>query len=388
MHELLKGLSSDNDVDVLTLSDGTPDSGAAVEQLRADGFAVDPIVHRPPTSAAVLRSLRTGRSFYRTRFASDAFSLALQARIARHRYDVVQCEFAYMAQYAPAEPAHNGPRWILDAHNVEFRLNQTLAGIGQGSRGAVYRAYARREQRLRHSEELDACRRVDRVVSVSDTDRDVLLRELPGLGVDVVPNGVDVERFSPSLRPETDRAPSAIFVGKMDYRPNVDAVVWFCSEILPLIARRHAGFVFTICGGPTARSIRALSTNPAVRVLGPVADTRPFLDDAAVAVVPLRAGSGTRLKILEAMAMARPVVATSIASEGLDVDDGVHVMIGDTPEAIAERVVGLLESPETRRQIGCAGRELVEQRYGWTVAVARLEDVYRNALAGDGRRSQ
>ena len=216
MHELLKGLSSDNDVDVLTLSDGTPDSGAAVEQLRADGFAVDPIVHRPPTSAAVLRSLRTGRSFYRTRFASDAFSLALQARIARHRYDVVQCEFAYMAQYAPAEPAHNGPRWILDAHNVEFRLNQTLAGIGQGSRGAVYRAYARREQRLRHSEELDACRRVDRVVSVSDTDRDVLLRELPGLGVDVVPNGVDVERFSPSLRPETDRAPSAIFVGKID----------------------------------------------------------------------------------------------------------------------------------------------------------------------------
>lgn len=381
IYELLKGLSRRNTVDVLTLSDATPESNVAVEQLRREGFEVEAVPHGPRTSAALVRSLRAGRSLYGTRFASAAFAEALGMRLAAHDYDVVQCELAYTAQYAPAGRSRARPRWVLDAHNVEFRLNETLAQSMRGLNGLTYRVYAQRERRLRRAEELESCLRVDRVVTVSNVDRDVLRRELPDLDAEVVPNGVDLERFTPSGRAEQDRAEGAVFIGKMDYRPNVDAVEWFCSEILPLVRRRLPEFTFTICGAPATRSVVALGRLPGVRVAGRVADTRPYLDETAVVVVPLRAGSGTRLKILEALAMARPVVATTLAAEGLEADDGVHLLIADAPYAFAERVVRLVEDVAERRRLGRAGRSLVEQRYGWETAVARLEEVYAGLLA-------
>lgn len=381
IYELLKGLSRRNTVDVLTLSNATPDSTMAVEQLRQEGFEVEAVRHCPRTSAALVRSLRTNRSLYGTRFASVAFAEALDARLAACSYDVVQCEFAYTAQYAPDGRSRARPRWVLDAHNVEFRLNETLAQSMRGLKGAAYRVYAQREQRLRRVDELAACLRVDRVVTVSTIDRNVLRRELPDLGVEVVPNGVDLERFSPSDRSEDDRAQGAVFIGKMDYRPNVDAVEWFCSEILPLVRRTLPEFTFTICGAPTTQAVLALGRLPGVRVTGRVADARSFLDEAAVVVVPLRAGSGTRLKILEALAMARPVVATTLAAEGLETDDDVHLLLADAPDAFAEHVVRLAEDVVERRRLGRAGRSLVEQRYGWKAAVTRLEEVYADLLA-------
>jgi sugar transferase (PEP-CTERM/EpsH1 system associated) len=384
IYELLRGLSRRNTVDVLTLSDATPESNVAVEQLRREGFEVEAVPHGPRTSAALVQSLRAGRSLYGTRFASTAFAEALDTRLAKHDYDVVQCEFAYTAQYAPTGRSRAGPRWVLDAHNVEFRLNETLAQSTRGLKGLTYRVYAQRERRLRRAEELEACLRVDRVVTVSNVDRDVLRFELPDLDAEVVPNGVDLERFTPSRRAEQDRAQGAVFIGKMDYRPNVDAVEWFCSEILPLVRRKRPGFTFTICGAPATRAVVALGRLPGVRVAGRVADTRPSLDEAAVVVVPLRAGSGTRLKILEALAMARPVVATTLAAEGLEVDDGVHLLIADAPDAFAERVVRLAEDVAERRRLGRAGRSLVEQRYGWETAVALLEEVYADLLAEQG----
>ena len=383
IYQLLKGLSLRNTVDVLTLVDGTAESRAAVEHLRLEGFDVVPVAHHSPTFVAVLESLRSGHSFYGTRFASTAFAEALDARLRTRDYDIVQCEFAYTGQYAPAKRTRRGPRWVLDAHNVEFRLNETLAESVRGVKGAAYRTYARREQRLRRAEELDACQRVDRVVTVSDVDRRVLLGELPDLHADVVPNGVDLERFTPSPRAECEHTQGAVFIGKMDYRPNVQAVQWFCAEVLPLVRRRLPEFTFTICGAPTTQSVVALAKQPGVSVTGYVPDVRPVLDEAALVVVPLRAGSGTRLKILEAWAMGRPVVATGLAAEGLEAEDGTHLLIGDTPEVFAAHTIHLAEHPDLRSRFGRAGRDLVETSYGWDTVIARLEQVYRDLLAED-----
>ena len=301
--------------------------------------------------------------------------------LAQCAFDIVQCEFSYMGAYAGSRPRRGGAKWVMDAHNVEFRLNQTLARTTEGLSGLVYRKYADREARLRRREELEACHQMDRVITVSASDREILRRDAPGLEVDVVSNGVDVSWFAPSGSLESARRPSAVFVGKMDYRPNVDAVRWFCREILPFVKSRIPAFAFTICGSNPVASVLELEKIAGVVVTGRVPDTRPYLDEAAVAVVPLRAGSGTRLKLLEAMAMGRPVVSTRIGAEGLDVVSGEHFAEVESANAFAQRVVELLENPGERERLGRAGRGLVEASYGWPAIVSRLERVYEELLA-------
>jgi polysaccharide biosynthesis protein PslH len=254
-------------------------------------------------------------------------------------------------------------------------------GIRRGVGGLAYRAYAHRELKLRRREELRACHRMDRVLTVSEEDRRALRTELPGLEAAVVPNGVDLERFSPAGEP---KGASAVFVGKMDYRPNVDAVRWFCAEVLPRVRAAVPGFVFTVVGSRPVSAVRELGRLPGVRVTGRVAETRPYVRDAAIAVVPLRAGSGTRLKILEALAMGRPVVSTTLGCEGLDTVDGAHLAVADSPEGFAERVVRLLRHDGERARLGRHGRQLVAERYGWTASVARLEATYEELVGVAG----
>ncbi|MGZ4316388.1 MAG: glycosyltransferase [Gaiellaceae bacterium] len=382
IYEILKGLSARHTVDLLALADDASESQAAVDQLRAEGLDVCTVAYRrQPMPVTFLRALGKRSSLYGTLFASRAFATTLRDRLRARDYDIVQCEFPYTALYAPPRTAAARVHWVLDAHNVEFRLNETLLRTTPGLEGAMYRLYARRELSRRRSEELAACLRVNRVVAVSADDRNVLLRALPNLKIDVVPNGVDLGRFRPSDRPEAEREPSAVFVGKMDYRPNVDAVRWFCTEVLPLVREAVPGFTFTICGAQPHRTVLDLGRLQGVSVTGRVPDTRPFVDGAAVVAAPIRAGSGTRLKILEALAMGRPVVTTPLGVEGLELDDGVHVLIANEARDFADCVVRLLRDPSEREKLSREGRQRVEQRYGWPVAIAKLESVYAALLA-------
>jgi glycosyltransferase involved in cell wall biosynthesis len=213
------------------------------------------------------------------------------------------------------------------------------------------------------------------VFTTSEDDREVLARELPGLRASVVPNGVDLERFTRRAGAPADRA-GAVFVGKMDYRPNVDAAVWFCDEVLPRVRERDPEFRFTIVGAEPAPAVRALGKRRGVEVTGFVDDTRPYLESAALAVAPLRSGSGTRLKILEALAMETPVVTTTTGAEGIDARDGEHLWREDDPAAFADRVVEVAAGDRAAEAVGRAGRELVERRYGWkAIAASAAETV-------------
>jgi sugar transferase (PEP-CTERM/EpsH1 system associated) len=380
--EIIKGLSKHHQVTLLTLADRQDGSVAAVEQLRTEGIEVHAVARRPvPRHSVAIHAVRARRSLYGTAFASRALATMLNTHLKRQAFDIVQCEFSYMGSYAPPRTHAGSPSWVLDAHNVEFRLTETLADTRRGLSGLVYRRYAARERKLRRAEELDACHRVARVVAVSPSDRDTLLTVAPSLKVDVVPNGIDLDRFTPADVPESDRQPHALFVGKMDYRPNVDAVQWFCREVLPLVRSRSPTFRFTICGAHPTRAVRELARVDGVLVTGRVPDTRPYLDDAAISVIPLRAGSGTRLKMLEAMAMGRPVVSTSIGAEGLDAVSGIHFIKANTATEFAARIVELLDQPAERERLGSAGRRLVEARYGWPAIVSLLEKTYEELVA-------
>jgi glycosyltransferase involved in cell wall biosynthesis len=177
-----------------------------------------------------------------------------------------------------------------------------------------------------------------------------------------------------------------MFIGNMGYPPCVDAVLYFCSEILPLIRQAIEPIELWIVGADPRPEVLRLNGSD-VRVTGRVEDVVPYYQQSTVCVVPLRAGGGTRLKILEAMALGRPVVSTTIGCEGLDVVDGEHLYIADTPEEFAEKTVRLLRNRQSYQHIRANGRQLVEARYSWDRIAERLMDVYEEVVASPNGES-
>jgi glycosyltransferase involved in cell wall biosynthesis len=213
---------------------------------------------------------------------------------------------------------------------------------------------------------------------MSETDRQVLLAANPRLRVEVAPNGVDTHAFRPLPAPEGP--PALVFVGNMSYPPCVDAMVWFCSEILPLIRAQRPGVEMWIVGINPAPEVRRLEGD-GVHVTGRVPDVTPYYERSGVSVVPIRAGGGTRLKILEAMALGRPVVSTTIGAEGLDIMDGNHVLLADDPRQFAEKTLQLLSDAELYRRLAADGRALAVNRYDWDVIARDLLRVFSDVAA-------
>jgi glycosyltransferase involved in cell wall biosynthesis len=193
----------------------------------------------------------------------------------------------------------------------------------------------------------------------------------------VIPNGVDIQKYQPL--PAEVTSPTLLFIGNMGYPPCVDAVVYFCREIFPQIQRTVSGVKLWIVGRNPRSEVVKLNSDR-VHVTGQVEDVIPYYRKGAVCVVPLRAGGGTRLKILEAMALGRPVVSTTIGCEGLDVIDGEHLFIADKPVQFAEKTKRLLTDRQLYQQISTRGRQLVEARYDWDKIANQLIDVYGEVL--------
>ena len=175
------------------------------------------------------------------------------------------------------------------------------------------------------------------------------------------------------MLPRPEGPPSLIFIGNMGYRPNEDAILYFCKEILPIVRQRLPDVELWIVGTNPPPSVQALA-GPGVHVTGRVPDVREFYERCTVSIVPLRSGSGTRLKILEAMALGRPVVSTSIGCEGLEVVDRRHLMVADAPAGFAQRTIELLENEETRSLMVDDARELAVKRYDWDVIAGDLAE--------------
>jgi polysaccharide biosynthesis protein PslH len=223
----------------------------------------------------------------------------------------------------------------------------------------------------RYAERFDAC------TTVSEIDRAFLLKANPRLRVEVIPNGVDIKKYQP-LPPE-NTAPALLFIGNMAYQPCVDAVLYFCREIFPLIRRTIGAAELWIVGRDPRPEVLRLN-GEGVHVTGRVDDVIPYYRQSAVCVVPLRAGGGTRLKILEAMALGRPVVSTTIGCEGLDVADGEHLLVADSPELFAEKTIRLLTDQRLYQRISINGRQLVETSYDWDKIAGRLMEIYAELL--------
>jgi glycosyltransferase involved in cell wall biosynthesis len=226
--------------------------------------------------------------------------------------------------------------------------------------------------------EAEVCRRADRVVAMSDADRDAILTIAPDVEVTIVPNGVDLEEHTGYDGPAQPF--DLVFTGKMDFRPNVDAMLWFGREVWPLIRQGRPQAKFAIVGQRPHASLEPLREVPGITITGWVPDIRPYIAGATVYVAPLRMGGGTRLKLLQAMAMEAAIVATTLGAEGFPVSHGHQLLLADTPESFAQTVLSLLEEPERRAQLASAARRFVEANYGWDILVPKLERLYEHPI--------
>jgi polysaccharide biosynthesis protein PslH len=325
-----------------------------------------------------VRSLGSSRSYERLRVTQPALQRSLDRILRAKRFDVVNVEFPYFGHYElrQAPPGERRPSLIVDSHEIAYDLGRQFASVG-GSLGR--RLYARANWRKLRREELGAYREADGVCVCSVADERRLLDEAPGTRTAVIPNAADVEYYKP--RP-TDPLPdgrTVVYFGLLSTVPNIDGVIHFVQDIWPRIVGAVPGARCKIIGGRPPPSLLALA-GPQVELTGFVPDLRPHLAAAAAVVVPLRLGGGTRLKIVEAMAMGKAIVSTSLGAEGIEAVPGRDIFIEDEPARFADAVCRLLVEPGLAALICQSARRLAVERYAWSGAARALEDFYRQIL--------
>lgn len=325
------------------------------------------------------------------RLASPAMDrcLAGLAETLAGQVDVLQVEGIEMAPFGLAlreqlargqrpEQGDRTPRLVYDAHNAEWILQDRAwrADLRRGPAGLPGVLYSLVQTAKLRRYERRLLRAADAVVSVSAADAAVLRALAPGVDPVVVPNGVDTETYQPDPAVAAD-PDLVVFTGKMDFRPNIDGMAWFGEAVWPLARAMRPTLRLEIVGRDPVPRVRALaSTTTGITVTGAVPDVRPFIARAGIVVVPLRVGGGTRLKVLEAMAAGKAIVATRLGAEGLDLVDGREAVLADEPEAMARAIVALAGDGARRAELGRAARSRAERDYGWEGLVRGMEGVY------------
>jgi glycosyltransferase involved in cell wall biosynthesis len=267
---------------------------------------------------------------------------------------------------------------ITDAHNVEYDMCHRAYEQGKG---LLRRAYLYDQYRLLKREELQACGAGEALLTTSERDKQVFRRDLRDQAIDVVPNGVDLEYFTPGAGEQVPG--SIVFCGLMNYAPNDQGMTWFLDRVFPLVRREVAGARVTVVGSGPSRALLSRASD-AVTVTGYVKDVRPHVAAGQVYVVPLLVGGGTRLKALEAMAMGKAIVTTSVGCEGIDLEHEESALFADSPEELARAVIRLFRDPALRTRLAEKARAIAIEKYGWRAIGDKLDVVCRS-VAERGR---
>ena len=282
----------------------------------------------------------------------------LRALLKQETYDVILCDFVSAAGVIPWDSPI--PK-VLFTHNVEATIWRRHYEFATNP---IWKAISLLEWRKMKAAELRYLRLADRVLTVSETDRDAFSAFVDPAKITVIPTGVDVNYFHPI--PLQESQSSLVFTGSMDWLPNEDAILYFVDAILPLVKPQCPDVSLEVVGRSPSRKLQALAkSEKSVRLTGWVEDIRPFIARGSICIVPLRIGGGTRLKIFEAMAMSKAVVSTSIGAEGLPVQAGENILLADTPQEFADSVISLLGDARERQRLGSAARTLVHENYSW-----------------------
>ena len=367
---LLKQIAQKSDVTLLAL-ETQPTDADGVYQLQQLGIQVHLVPNAPTLPRLSLGTLAT--AFFKrqpitvARYDLPAYRQKFKELIATDTFDIVHYEMFHTAQFR-AETDLPG---VLSQQNVDSAIwrrlcDETVNPFYKFAYWTQQLAFQRYERVL--SPKFDA------VTCTSDIDAAVFQRHCAEDIIEIIPNGVDVAHYQPDF--STEAPAHLIYIGSMDWYPNEDAVAFFADEVLPQIHAEVPDVKFSIVGGNPSARVQKLAETEGIVVTGRVPEIKPYFAEATVFVVPLRIGSGTRLKILEALAMGKAIVSTSVGAEGLDLKDGEEIFIADEPTVFAEAVTRLLKDPSLRRRIGEKGRARVEQDYDWRSISEKLHQLY------------
>jgi glycosyltransferase involved in cell wall biosynthesis len=345
-------------------------------------------IHAVPTPTRSIKTrlrdlLFSNQADMARRFYSPEYSSALSTLLAQNDYDLVHIESLEMAAYLPIIRSQSGIHIIYDSFNAEFDLQRLIFNIDRHDParlpGAIYSLIQWR--RLTRFERY-VCQQVDRVIAVSEPDAKAFRKLAPNAAVDVVPNGIYVDEYTqPSSQLELGSA-ALLFTGTMNYRPNVDAVLWFADNVLSEIRKAVPDVRLFIVGNKPHERLNSIRQRTDIEVTGYVQDVLPFLHSASVYVAPLRMGSGTRLKLLQAMAAGCPIVSTHVGAQGLDVTSGREMILADDAISFAQATITLLRDSKLRQGLASAAHQLVCERYDWSVIIPRLLHVYQEMGLG------
>jgi len=379
VYKLMESLAKrGHEIDLLAFnrSESGPENAEALQKI-CKNVDVIPLLERQRFSnkrKSQLLSLFQRTPYQYTALYSERMQDVLTSIVQERDYDIIQFEFSQMSYHELPDYSN----CILDQHNVEAEL---LYRTYTAESNLVRKLFSFIEWRKFSRDEINNIQKFPVCLTTSARDAEMLHDEAPKPEYSVIPNGVDCAFFSDDGRTAVPDKNTIIFTGTIDYHPNLDGLKYFLHEVFPLIEEKLPDIKFYIVGRSPPAMIQAFGdASQNIIVTGGVEDMRSYFDKAGVVVVPLRIGGGTRLKILEAMAMSKPVVSTSIGAEGIDTTPSTDILLADDPAAFAQSVVDLLADEERQRNMGQAGRRLVEAKYDWHSIAGQLEETYEHLL--------
>jgi polysaccharide biosynthesis protein PslH len=386
-YQMLKELRKEHEITYLTLDDGNaaPDARNLSNEYCSNLITVPHSVapkFSPRFYAEIAGNLFSELPYFLAKYHSPAMRQKIEDVLAENAHDILVCDFLHPAINLPDEI--NIPT-LLFQHNVEAmiwkRHYQVANNFGK-------RAYLRSQWHRAVAFEKQACSRFDAVVAVSKDDAEVFRSEYGHCLVFDIGTGVDTDYFTPVNGDRTTK-PNIVFTGSMDWLPNSDAVQWFIKEIFPLIKQEVPEATFTVVGrDPFPDLLELAERDPAIRVTGRVDDVRPYMREAAVFVVPIRIGGGTRLKIFEAMAMGLPVVSTTVGAEGLPITDGKELHLRDSDKAFSDAVISMIQNEHEAVTFSDAGLRTVRDKYAWNTITKHFAEIISEAINSDPKKER
>lgn len=376
-YNMLKELKREHHVTYLTLDDGT---ASPEDKKKASEYCHElvciPHARRekftPGFYYELLLNLVSQNAYAIKKYESRSMRREIIERDRKGAFDLLVCDFLAPALNVPAELSTPA---VLFQHNVEAMIWKRHCEV---QTNPVKKAYLHGQWQKMRRFEREMCRRFDSVIAVSADDREQMKAEYGAKAVFDVPTGVDTEFF----RPSGNRKPqphSLVFTGSMDWLPNDDAIRYFMREIMPLIKIEVPDVMLTVVGRNPAPALLDLGKeDPSLIITGRVDDVRPYIENAAAYIVPLRIGGGTRLKIFEAMAMEKPVVSTTVGAEGLPLTNGVELLLADEPATFAGAVVRVLKNEAYARELGQRAAAIVTENFGWRQVTERFISLCTN----------
>ncbi|MEY4642373.1 MAG: hypothetical protein RLZZ227_2367 [Pseudomonadota bacterium] len=379
-YHIINELSREHEVSVVTTRRADEDPAVLVKQLSRCKHVVQALYSAPKHNSpefvtALVKSWFTPLAVDLYKNQVPEMKTSVARLLQENDFDIIIADFLTAL---PNLPKQASVPVVLFTHNVEYMIWKRLCA---NETNLLKRLLLAIEWRKMKWYEASACREADVTLTVSDTDKEQFMAMAPDSIVHATPTGVDIEYFMPASAAAglaAEQPLELVFSGSMDWFPNEDAMLWFTDSILPLIRRQVPEVTLTIVGRNPSQRMRELATR-AIKVTGTVDDVRPYVHRAAVYIVPLRVGGGTRIKIYEALAMGKAVVSTTVGAEGLPLTHDRDILLADTPEAFAQQVVNLIAYPATRTRLGQAGRALVETEYSWRRVARDFEGLCRRS---------